>query len=157
MTGVFGLTIGASKIQQTEVRSARDKTPGRVASATDRAVKPPIVPPTLTESEIARRAYALYLSCGCEHGRDIDDWLQAERELRFALSTATDCLSCERLIASRDPGTPVHASDPVSGDSLPKLRNVRIERLLNVLAWQGKEMPTARRPVGRTLAGQRAA
>jgi hypothetical protein len=38
----------------------------------------PRVPPT----DIARRAYELYVQRGGEHGHDIDDWLQAERELR---------------------------------------------------------------------------
>jgi hypothetical protein len=31
---------------------------------------------------IARRAYEIYCDRGCEDGRDMDDWLQAERELR---------------------------------------------------------------------------
>ncbi|MCC7415658.1 MAG: DUF2934 domain-containing protein [Acidobacteria bacterium] len=31
---------------------------------------------------VARRAYELYLERGGDHGRDIDDWLRAERELR---------------------------------------------------------------------------
>ena len=31
---------------------------------------------------IARRAYELYCERGCEPGRDMDDWLEAERELR---------------------------------------------------------------------------
>jgi hypothetical protein len=30
---------------------------------------------------IAIRAYEIYISRGAEHGRDLDDWLQAEREL----------------------------------------------------------------------------
>jgi hypothetical protein len=30
---------------------------------------------------ISRRAYDLYLARGGEHGRDLDDWTQAEREL----------------------------------------------------------------------------
>ena len=30
---------------------------------------------------IARRAYELYQRRGGAHGRDLDDWLQAEREL----------------------------------------------------------------------------
>jgi Protein of unknown function (DUF2934) len=33
------------------------------------------------KDEIARRAYALYLMRGCEHGRDKDDWAQATKEL----------------------------------------------------------------------------
>ena len=36
---------------------------------------------TITENDIARRAYDLYLARGCEHGHDVEDWLQAEREL----------------------------------------------------------------------------
>ena len=31
--------------------------------------------------EIRLRAYKLHLEKGCAHGRDLDDWLQAEREL----------------------------------------------------------------------------
>jgi hypothetical protein len=34
----------------------------------------------ITEA-IARRAYELFLARGAKHGRDLDDWLQAEREL----------------------------------------------------------------------------
>lgn len=37
---------------------------------------------------VARRAYDLYLARGCEPGHDIDDWLQAEREVRSALQAA---------------------------------------------------------------------
>jgi len=37
--------------------------------------------PGISDSEIARRAYALYEERGGEHGHDVDDWLQAEREL----------------------------------------------------------------------------
>ena len=32
--------------------------------------------------DIARHAYDLYLARGCEHGNDVTDWLEAERELR---------------------------------------------------------------------------
>jgi Protein of unknown function (DUF2934) len=34
-----------------------------------------------TIEEIRRRAYQLYLERGEQHGRDLDDWLQAKREL----------------------------------------------------------------------------
>ena len=40
----------------------------------------PRMPPT----DIADRAYELYQRRGGEHGQDMDDWLQAERELRTA-------------------------------------------------------------------------
>lgn len=34
-----------------------------------------------THGEIEFRAYQMYLERGGEHGRDVEDWLQAEREL----------------------------------------------------------------------------
>jgi hypothetical protein len=34
------------------------------------------------DHDIAHRAYELYCERGCQDGHDIDDWLQAERELR---------------------------------------------------------------------------
>lgn len=36
---------------------------------------------TLTQ-EIARRAYARFCDRGCTDGGDVDDWLEAEREVR---------------------------------------------------------------------------
>jgi hypothetical protein len=34
--------------------------------------------------DIARRAYELYLSRGAGHGSDVDDWLEAERQVTEA-------------------------------------------------------------------------
>lgn len=34
-----------------------------------------------SEIEIQQRAYELFLERGCEHGRDVEDWLEAEKEL----------------------------------------------------------------------------
>ena len=48
-------------------------------SGSRRRVQPAVVIP---HEEIARRAYELFLARGSEHGRDLDDWLRAERELR---------------------------------------------------------------------------
>jgi len=36
---------------------------------------------SVREEEIKRRAYEIYLERGEEPGRDLEDWLQAEREL----------------------------------------------------------------------------
>jgi hypothetical protein len=36
-----------------------------------------------TQEQIARRAYELFAARGGEHGHDVEDWLQAERELRI--------------------------------------------------------------------------
>ncbi len=35
----------------------------------------------MAQEQIARRAYELFLARGGEHGHDVEDWLQAEREL----------------------------------------------------------------------------
>ncbi|HSY98968.1 MAG TPA: DUF2934 domain-containing protein [Terriglobales bacterium] len=35
----------------------------------------------LSKEDIARRAYQLYMARGCEPGKDIEDWVRAEREL----------------------------------------------------------------------------
>jgi hypothetical protein len=35
-----------------------------------------------SNEEIAQRAYELFLTRGACHGSDIDDWLEAERELQ---------------------------------------------------------------------------
>lgn len=39
-------------------------------------------PEHVTEHDISRRASGLYLARDCEHGHDVDDWLQAEEERR---------------------------------------------------------------------------
>jgi len=36
---------------------------------------------TAPAEEIRRRAYEIYLERGGQEGREVDDWLQAEREL----------------------------------------------------------------------------
>ena len=46
-------------------------------------VVPDALAATMTDRDIAQRAYELYLARGSEHGHDIiNDWLQAARELR---------------------------------------------------------------------------
>jgi hypothetical protein len=64
-------------------KSAKRNSHEAVGTAADR---PPKVradgPIAVTEKDIARRAYDLYLARGCEPGHQIEDWLEAERELR---------------------------------------------------------------------------
>ncbi len=38
----------------------------------------------VSPTDVARRAYDLFLARGCKHGHDLDDWLEAERELNRA-------------------------------------------------------------------------
>lgn len=44
-------------------------------------------PARVTNDDIARRAYDLYLARRREHGHDVDDWLHAERELKAVASS----------------------------------------------------------------------
>jgi len=70
-------------------KSAKRKRDDAVTTAVDRSAKSlPNRSALVTHSDVARRAYDLYLARGCAHGHDVDDWLQAERELRARSTTA---------------------------------------------------------------------
>jgi hypothetical protein len=56
-------------------------TKREVATATDRPQQNVPPPAAANGSDIARRAYELYVARGGEDGHDVEDWLQAEREL----------------------------------------------------------------------------
>jgi hypothetical protein len=61
------------------------------ASAADRSVLVPAKQSaTVVESDIARLAFERYCQRGGHHGHDVDDWLQAEHELRGALKAAAE-------------------------------------------------------------------
>jgi len=66
---------------------AKTKTDEGTATASDRAPKA-LARHTALINDVARRAYDLYLARGREHGHDVDDWMQAERELRASSATA---------------------------------------------------------------------
>ena len=63
---------------------AKARTSGTEATATacDRTTKQAARAATVAHGDVARRAYDLYLARGREDGHDVEDWLQAERELR---------------------------------------------------------------------------
>lgn len=60
---------------------ARTQTlrPEAIATANDRGMKK--TTQAVAPADVARRAYDLYLARGREDGHDVEDWLQAEREL----------------------------------------------------------------------------
>jgi hypothetical protein len=67
---------------------ARAKTGATTAIAADRSSKSPRKRPAdVRNHDIARRAYDLFVARGGKHGHDLEDWLQAERELQGALSS----------------------------------------------------------------------
>ena len=45
------------------------------------------------DEEIRRRAYEIYLERGKQSGREMDDWLQAERELKRGMFLNPECRS----------------------------------------------------------------
>ena len=47
-----------------------------------RTVPPTEPPPAVSEDDIARRAYELFVEQGWQHGRDLEHWLIAEQEIR---------------------------------------------------------------------------
>jgi len=58
------------------------------ASESDAAAEKPISQMCVASQDIARRAYELFLDRGGEHGRDLEDWLQAETEIRGRVAQA---------------------------------------------------------------------
>jgi hypothetical protein len=67
---------------KSAIGTKRSKTQPTVAEADDRASKShALQPATVAHADIARRAFELYCDRGCQHGHDLDDWLQAERAL----------------------------------------------------------------------------
>jgi hypothetical protein len=41
---------------------------------------------TVTDHDVARRAFEIFCARGAQDGHDVEDWLQAERELRGSLT-----------------------------------------------------------------------
>lgn len=58
-------------------RSAKPVTPSADGAATSIPKQSAVV----TDVDIARHAYALYVARDCDPGHALDDWLQAELEL----------------------------------------------------------------------------
>jgi len=61
---------------------------GAAAAQPDQSPTSPVPAPTANGRDIARRAYELYLARGCDAGHDVEDWLQAERELQETVGSA---------------------------------------------------------------------
>jgi hypothetical protein len=68
--------------------------PKAARQRTDKVLTMPAEPPLaaaiasgMAESDIARRAFELYCDRGRKDGHDVDDWLNAERELHDPASS----------------------------------------------------------------------
>ena len=60
---------------------ARSPSSDRIADEAA-AIYPDTFDTPPTPDEIAEEAYAIYQARGADHGRDMDDWLEAERRVR---------------------------------------------------------------------------
>ena len=69
-------------------KSARRRTDNVLSMPVVESQTPLAIASGVTESDIARRAFELYCDRGREDGHDIDDWLNAERELRDVSSSS---------------------------------------------------------------------
>ncbi|MBL9017306.1 MAG: DUF2934 domain-containing protein [Myxococcales bacterium] len=65
----------AKRTTPTTSTIKRETTSAPKRSQRDRAVE-------IAPHDVARRAYAKFLERGGEHGHDVQDWLEAEAELR---------------------------------------------------------------------------
>jgi len=84
----------------------------RTARKTARTVDTPRQPNAPTAADVARRAYELYEARGCAPGADLDDWLQAERELSAVQVRAEEVAS-----EAASDGEPVERASPSEGIS----------------------------------------
>jgi hypothetical protein len=69
-------------MQLTTTRTRTRKSPTTPATSTASSLS------SCSHADIANRAYELFLAAGAPHGRDLEHWLQAERELRNQLVSA---------------------------------------------------------------------
>jgi hypothetical protein len=58
------------------------KSKQRAVASTTPAAKTSKKEVILTHEQIAKRAYEIWLACSCEQGRDVEHWVEAERQLR---------------------------------------------------------------------------
>jgi hypothetical protein len=65
-------------------------------------------------SAIATRAFELYCNRGCQDGHDVEDWLQAERELQLSEEKSSAALSVVAVPRRRRPRN-VAATEEIAG------------------------------------------
>jgi hypothetical protein len=74
-------------------KPASKTNPAEAAIAVGESMAPaPNESAPVSVADVAQRAYDLYLARGREPGHDVEDWLQAERDLRGAGTVLTQDL-----------------------------------------------------------------
>ncbi len=83
--------VGATTLKGIEVITDKPHRRRTKKVVTMPTVVPDPLSATMTDRDIARCAFERYEERGRERGHDIDDWLQAERDLQDALSSIVGC------------------------------------------------------------------
>ena len=68
---------GQPRVQKVDAEPTCEEIAAEAA-----AIYPDTFPTAPTPEQIAAEAYAIYMARGCDDGRDMDDWYEAERKLR---------------------------------------------------------------------------
>jgi hypothetical protein len=72
------------RIKIPERRYCQSRSRAAVCHRLEISVEVSQMPSKPTREQIEKRAYELFLTRGCEHGRDVEDWLAAEQELEVS-------------------------------------------------------------------------
>ena len=83
--------VGATTLKDVAVILDKPHRTRSTKVVTPPTVVPDALAPTMTDRDIARCAFERYEERGRERGHEIDDWLQAERDLQDALSSVIGC------------------------------------------------------------------
>ena len=68
-------TPSPGQAEQMEARRKPDRQPDPRGSHATQSRDPHLI------TRIEQRAYVLFQACGCEHGHDLEHWLEAERQI----------------------------------------------------------------------------
>ena len=80
---------------------------------------------TPTQEQIAQRAYEIFIDRGQPEGRDLEHWLEAEKQLRAAGQTKG---TAQLAAASSSPSSPMRATQPASPSNGRTQGNGRTQR-----------------------------
>ena len=74
--------LSGNRVFGTQDRTPNRKSNQRAASSLAGASDKSQSKASPTRDQIAKKAYEIWLSKGCEHGHDQEHWIEAERQLR---------------------------------------------------------------------------
>jgi hypothetical protein len=87
-----------------------------------------LLKPEPTHVQIANRAFEIYISRGGEHGHDVGDWFEAERQLRPNFSLRSGWSSESRRKARSLPLRPARVNGV--GEAAISVDPLRLEKVL---------------------------